>query len=108
MVVVHVLGDGHEYAFVALHAVAGLDLRAREDGDRDGENGGHDAERFFGEDSLDPFAEILVQEREEGDSCCELYEKQRKRKVEVELTDGLLLPYVGAEVDKEGDEERDD
>ena len=108
MVVIHVLRDGHEHAFVALHAVAGLDLGPGEDGDGDCEGDREDADCLFGEDSLDPFAEIFVQEREEGDSCCELYEKQRKRKVEVELTDGLLLPYVGAEVDKEGDEERDD
>ena len=67
VVVVHVLCDGHEHAFVALYAVTGLDLRAREDGDRDGEYRGDDAERFCGEDSLEPLAEVLVQEEEQDD-----------------------------------------
>ena len=60
MVVVHVLGDGHENAFVALHSVASLDLGACENRDGDRKDYGHDAHGLFGEDSLDPFPEILA------------------------------------------------
>ena len=83
VIVVHVLGDGHEHALVALNAVAGLYLGAGEYRDADGRRYGEDAERLLGEDSLQPFTEVLVQEAEKDDGGDELDGEQREGEVEV-------------------------
>ena len=78
VIVIHVLGDGHKDAFVALDAVACFNLGKRKDRNRDCKDDGHDAESLCGEDSLDPFPEILAQETEENDACDELDSEKRK------------------------------
>lgn len=60
VVVVHVLGDGHKDAFIALDAVASFDLHAGKDGYYSRKDDYHDANRLFGEDSFDPFPKIFV------------------------------------------------
>ena len=109
VVVVHVLRDGHENALVALHAVAGLDLRARKDGDHHGKHDGEDAERPSGEDALDPVAEILAQEDGEYDKGNKLCEEQRERDFQVPKLDNVLVMTFGPtdEIDGEGDGDSD-
>ena len=106
VVVVHALGDGHKDAFVALHSMASLDLRPREDGYRDGEHEHHDAHGFFGEDSLDPFPEVLTQKAEKYDSCNELHSKKREREIQIQLLDGIPVLYIWRKVYQEGDGDR--
>lgn len=103
VVVVHALGNGHKDAFVALHSVASLDLRPCEDGYRNGEHEHHDAHGFFGEDTLDPFPEVLAQKAEKHDSCNELHAKKREREIQIQLLDGIPVLYVRRKVYQEGD-----
>ena len=99
---VHVLGDRHEHAFVALDPVSGLYLGAREDGDGDGRNQGGKGDGLFGKDSLQPFPEILVQGDKQGDSRHQLHHKEGEGQVQVQNADGVLVAHVRAQVDKEG------
>ncbi len=102
MIVIHVLGDGHEHALVALHAVAGFDLRPCEDRYRDRKHEHHDAHGFFGEDTLNPFPEVLAQKAEKYDSCNELDPKKWEGEVQVQLLDGIPVLYVWRKVYQEG------
>ena len=102
MVVVHVLGNSHEDAFVTLDAVAGFYLRACENGNGDSKYESHDAHGLCGEDSLEPFSKILTQKTENNDSKNELYPKKRERPVQIHLSDGFPVLDVRGEVNKEG------
>lgn len=72
LVVVHVLGDRHEYAFVALDAVAGLDLGCCKDGNRDGKEDHQNGNLLFGKDGLEPLPEILAEDDCENNDCNKL------------------------------------
>jgi hypothetical protein len=102
VVVVHVLGNGHEDAFIALDAVAGLNLCACENGNGYGEHECHDADGLFREDSLDPFSKIFAQKTEKADAKEELDSKKRKREVQIKPFDGFPVLDVWGEVNKEG------
>ena len=60
MVVVHVLGYRHEYAFVALYAVTGFNLGGRKNSDDCGKNQHQDRNALFGKNPLDPFSKVLA------------------------------------------------
>ena len=79
MVVVHVLGDRHKHAFVALHAVAGLNLGGCKNRDDDGKDYHQDRNALFGENPFNPFPKVLVQGGEQDDSRNELHDKQGQR-----------------------------
>ena len=101
MVVVHVLGDRHEYAFVTLDAVPGFNLGACKNRNRDGEYESHDAHGLCGEDSLEPFSKIFTQKTENNDSKNELDPKKWEWEVYIQLADGFPVLDVGGEVNKE-------
>ena len=103
LVVIHVLGDRHEYAFVALNAVAGFNLGAGEDRNRGGKGNHQNRNLLFGQNSLDPFPEILVQQGENGNACNQLYYKKRERQVKVQIPDGFFMSDIGAQVNQERD-----
>ena len=69
LVVIHVLGDRHEHAFVALNAVAGFNLGAGENRNRGGKGKHQNRNLLFGQNTLEPFAKILVQKGENDDAC---------------------------------------
>jgi hypothetical protein len=87
VIVVHVLGDGHKDAFVALDAVASFNLGERKERNGDGKDDGHDAEGLCGEDSLDPFPEILAQETEKDNAYNELDSEKGEGKAQIKLLD---------------------
>ena len=89
VIVVHVLGYGHEHAFVDLYAVAGFNLGACENGNGDREHESHDANGLCGEDTLDPITKILAQKNEKDDAKDELNSKKRERDIQIKPFDGF-------------------
>ena len=75
LVVIHVLGNRHEHAFVALHAVAGFNLGAGKNRNRRGKGKHQNGNLLFGQNSLDPFPEIFMQECENDNGCNQLNNK---------------------------------
>ena len=75
LVVIHILGNRHEHTFVALNAVAGFDLGACKNCNRCGKGKHQDGNLLFGQNSLDPFPEIFMQECKNDDGCNQLNDK---------------------------------
>lgn len=75
LVVIHILGNRHEHTFVALHAVAGFNLGASENRNCRGKGEHQDRNLLFGQNALDPFPEIFMQERKNDNRCNQLNDK---------------------------------